>query len=105
MKELRAEVYGRVQGVGFRDSIKRFADSAAIKGFVMNKDDGGVSILAQGEEKKLRELIFEIEKGPGFSKIDSMSYNFCDIGKEYPDFSVIRQSGIILDKAKSLLNL
>ena len=105
MKELRAEVYGRVQGVGFRDSLKKFADGVALKGFVMNKDDGGVSILAQGDEKHLRELIFEIEKGPGFSKIESMSYNFCDMGKEYPDFSVVRQSNIIFDKAKSLLNL
>lgn len=105
MKEARIEVKGRVQGVGFRDSVKRQADNLELNGFVMNKDEGNVSIIAQGNEKRLEDFILFVQKGPGFSKIDGLSYKILEIGKEYPDFRIIRDKNFIFDKAKSLLNL
>ena len=81
MKEVRIEVYGRVQGVMFRDNVKKLSDSLKLKGFVMNKEDGSVSILAQGDKNSLSQLVLFVQKEPGFSKIESMSYIFSDAEK------------------------
>ncbi len=42
-------VHGFVQGVGYRDFVKRLADSMGIKGSVKNQDDGSVLIVARAE--------------------------------------------------------
>jgi undecaprenyl diphosphate synthase len=104
-KEVRIEVTGRVQGVLFRDNVKGFADEFELKGFVMNKEDGGVSILAQGSDKELEGFVDFVQKNPGFSKIDGLNYKRCKVGKEYPDFRIVRENNIFVDKAKSLIHL
>ena len=104
-KEALIEVGGRVQGVGFRDSVKNFAVGLELKGFVMNKEDGSVSILAQGDEKSLESFISWIQKEPGFSRIESLNYKIGSIGKEYPDFRIVRNKNFVVDKVKSLINL
>ncbi len=105
MKELRIEASGRVQGVNFRNKINNFANNLKLKGFVMNKEDGSVSIIAQGSEESLQDFFSFIQKNPGFSKIESLNYRFCELGKEYPDFRIIRKKSYLLDKAKSIINL
>ena len=105
MKEINIEVRGRVQGVGFRDSVKSFADSIGIKGFVLNNKDGSASILAQGEDKKLENFFVQVQKNPGFSKIDGLNYKKGNVGKEYPDFRIVREGSFFYDQAKSLMNL
>ena len=105
IRELRIEVYGRVQGVGFRDSVRRFANSFGLKGFVMNNEDGSVAVLAQGSEKVLEELISFIQKEPGFSKIGGLNYRIEEMRKEYPDFRVVREKNFIFNRARSLTNL
>ncbi|MHB1830504.1 MAG: acylphosphatase [Candidatus Micrarchaeaceae archaeon] len=46
-------VHGFVQGVGYRDFVKRLADSMGVKGSVKNQDDGSVLIVASAERKLL----------------------------------------------------
>ena len=46
-------VHGFVQGVGYRDFVKRLADSMGIKGSVKNQDDGSVLIVARAEKRLL----------------------------------------------------
>ena len=52
MEELEVKVSGRVQGVGFRYTIKKFADLSGLKGYIENKNDGSVEILVQGREAR-----------------------------------------------------
>ena len=44
MKTIKLEVYGLVQGVGFRFMTKKLADELGVKGIVMNRNDGSVYI-------------------------------------------------------------
>lgn len=65
-------VYGRVQGVGFRYSAVRVAQSHGIKGFVKNLPDGSVLIEAEGSEKQLNTFLVWCRKGPGLSFVESV---------------------------------
>jgi len=104
-EEIEIEVRGRVQGIRFRKMIKRFADSTDLKGFVMNKKDGSVLTIAQGTEKDTSGLLIWIQKNPGFSKIESLSYKKRNAMKDYPDFKIIKEKNFLVDKAISIINL
>jgi acylphosphatase len=57
-------IEGRVQGVWFRDSTRREAVSLGVLGWVRNRPDGTVEVLAEGPEDKVRELITWCNHGP-----------------------------------------
>ena len=68
-------VYGRVQGVWFRDSTRREAQRLAIAGHAINLPDGNVEVLACGAPKALRELETWLHSGPplaSVSRVDSV---------------------------------
>ncbi len=47
---LHAIVSGDVQGVGFRAHTSRIARSLGITGWVRNREDGSVEVVAEGAE-------------------------------------------------------
>jgi acylphosphatase len=58
----RREVHysGHVQGVGFRDTVRRLALGIGVTGFVRNLDDGRVQLIAEGSRGDLTELLESI---------------------------------------------
>jgi acylphosphatase len=66
-------VSGVVQGVGFRYSALRTADSLGLKGWVRNVEDGRVEILAEGGSKAIEALLKWCERGPSRAKVDTIS--------------------------------
>jgi acylphosphatase len=56
-KRVGLKIYGKVQGVFFRDSSQRKAKELDLSGWIKNEPDGTVRITAEGEEKDLKELI------------------------------------------------
>lgn len=53
-------VHGFVQGVGYRYFVKKAADSLGVKGFVENKEDGSVLIVAESDAINLEKLESDI---------------------------------------------
>ncbi len=51
---------GRVQGVGFRFATHRIAQRHPVVGFVKNRPDGTVEVVAEGEEVGLCEFLDEV---------------------------------------------
>lgn len=51
---------GRVQGVGFRYTVKELARGFEVCGWVKNLPDGSVELLAAGEAGELADFIREI---------------------------------------------
>jgi len=49
--------YGQVQGIGFRDAAKMFAEKFNIFGWVENNDNGSVTLAAEGVEENIESLI------------------------------------------------
>lgn len=70
MVQLQIVVSGRVQGVGFRYFTQMKAVQYGINGWVRNRDDGSVEIMASGTEENLEQFASDIKKGNPFSKVD-----------------------------------
>ncbi|MBW2982383.1 acylphosphatase [Candidatus Woesearchaeota archaeon] len=87
-KRLHIIVSGRVQGVFYRLTTKRQAKILNLTGWVKNKDDGTVEIIAEGEEENLRKLIAWCRKGPLIARIDNLETKWKEYKKEFEYFSV-----------------
>jgi len=70
MQTVTAHVFGRVQGVFFRASVKKIADRMGVLGTVENLEDGSVCICAQGSRQLLEEFLRQIEASPGASQVE-----------------------------------
>ncbi len=73
MRKVRLEVYGKVQGVGFRFLSMLLAKELEIYGQVSNKADGSVYIEAMGENEKIETFINKIKASLGnASRVDEV---------------------------------
>ena len=72
MEEATCVIIGRVQGVMYRDFVRRNARKRGIAGFVRNRDDGAVVVVAEGERKKVETLIALLRRGPLLSRVDDV---------------------------------
>jgi len=52
---------GRVQGVGFRFSVKQLAKGFEVTGWVRNLPDGRVELQVMGEEEEVKEFLQELQ--------------------------------------------
>ena len=65
MVQLQVVYHGRVQGVGFRATVRDAARSFRVAGWVRNEDDGTVTLTAQGDEFEVQGLLEEIQRRMG----------------------------------------
>jgi acylphosphatase len=72
----------RVQGVFFRASTRRVAESLGITGHAINLPDGNVEVLACGESEALDKLGEWLHDGPPHARVDEVSAR--DIEQESP---------------------
>ncbi|MGA7740372.1 MAG: acylphosphatase [Polyangia bacterium] len=63
-RRLRAVVLGSVQGVGFRATTLDQARRLGLAGWVRNRADGTVEVLAEGAEPKLNLFLAYLRRGP-----------------------------------------
>jgi DNA ligase D-like protein (predicted 3'-phosphoesterase) len=61
---IRAVVSGTVQGVGFREEIRRLGARLGVLGWVRNVDDGTVAVHAEGPSAAIDELVRFLADGP-----------------------------------------
>jgi acylphosphatase len=86
----RAHVFysGSVQGVGFRYTVQDIAVNLDIYGWVKNLKDGRVEIVAEAEEKNLKEFLDKISKGPLGRYIKDADAVWEKPSKEFNDFDI-----------------
>ena len=65
-------VIGRVQGVGFRDSLRAQALRHRIRGWVRNRRDGSVEAVFQGEAAAVEALLAWTRRGPPAARVDEV---------------------------------
>ena len=70
MVRRRVIVHGRVQGVFFRDTVRRRAESLGVAGSATNRADGAVEAVFEGAEEDVAVLVDLCRRGPGRAAVD-----------------------------------
>jgi acylphosphatase len=66
----RVVVHGSVQGVFFRDSTRRRAESRGVTGWVRNCPDGTVEALFEGDPDAVDALVAFAREGPRGAQVE-----------------------------------
>jgi acylphosphatase len=72
-RRLIAQVFGRVQGVGYRAMVLSEARQLGLAGWVRNRVDGSVEILAEGPKSKLTLFLAVLHRGPTFAQVTNLT--------------------------------
>jgi acylphosphatase len=68
----RVIVRGRVQGVFFRESVRRLAQQRDVAGSVANRRDGTVEAVFEGEPAAVERLVDFCREGPRGAQVDGV---------------------------------
>lgn len=71
-RAVRLMVGGHVQGVGFRWWVVGEARALGVDGWVRNRRDGRVEVLAVGEDRALDRLTSALASGPPGARVTSV---------------------------------
>ena len=66
-------IYGQVQHKGFRFTAMQVAYQRGIRGFIQNRKDGSLYLVAEGEEDKLTGFIEWCRIGPIWAKVEDVT--------------------------------
>ena len=80
MVRRRLVIHGRVQGVFFRDTLRRLADRADVAGWARNTEDGTVEAVLEGEREAVERLVAFAGRGPEGARVDRV-----DVSQEEPE--------------------
>jgi acylphosphatase len=82
----RLKIYGRVQGVFFRESMRERAEQLKVTGWVRNCADGTVEAIAQGDAFAVGRLIEWAQRGPDAAKVDKVEIEIAEENVHYAIF-------------------
>ena len=87
-KQVVLKIYGRVQGVFFRDSTRQKAAELNLVGWVKNEPEGTIKIVAKGKEEKLKELIKWCYNGPRLAQVEKVDIEWQEATGQFEEFEV-----------------
>jgi acylphosphatase len=90
---LHAMVEGSVQGVGFRAFVQDQATRLGIVGWVRNRWDGSVEVMAEGERLQLEKLLTALYQGPRAAYVAGVAPTWLTSTGEFSSFQVRMTSG------------
>jgi acylphosphatase len=88
MKTLHLMIHGRVQGVFFRDSMRREAQWLSVSGWVRNRSDGTVEAMLHGTEEAVDALLRWAHRGPDRAQVDRVDVR--PVEGSFSEFVILR---------------
>lgn len=90
MSTTRAHVYvsGDVQGVFFRDTTRRRANSLGVTGWVRNLADGRVEAVFEGEAESVNHMLEFMRIGPPRAQVADVDVEYDDYTGDFDGFTV-----------------
>ncbi len=89
LKQIHIRVHGRVQGVFFRASAQREAKRLGLTGWVRNRKDTTVELVAEGEETGIKDLIAWAQTGPSAARVDKVDVRWRSFVGDFFDFRIV----------------
>jgi acylphosphatase len=68
-ERIRVRVHGRVQGVFFRDSVRREAARRGVAGWARNCADGTAEAVFEGPAEAMEAMVEFVRRGPGHAEV------------------------------------
>jgi acylphosphatase len=65
-------IKGRVQRVGFRFFVENAAQREGIHGYVRNRHDGSVEVVAEGDADAMQRFEMAVRRGPPGARVDDV---------------------------------
>ena len=72
MVRKRVVIHGRVQGVFFRDSLRRRAREHGVAGWAANRSDGAVEAVLEGSAEAVDRVLSFCESGPPHATVENV---------------------------------
>ena len=85
---LHVTIDGRVQGVGFRAFVLRKASELGVKGWVRNRRDGRVEVVAEAERTTLDKFLVALRRGPSAAMVTQVNPRWQNATGEFRRFDV-----------------
>lgn len=88
VRTVRFAVQGRVQGVGFRYFVGETARALGVVGWVRNRLDGSVEVLARADGERLERLAAALGEGPRLASVTAVRREDVDSTDELRGFRI-----------------
>jgi len=90
MQKVRKHVVisGKVQNVGYRQSVFYQAIALDIKGWVRNLYNGSVEAVFEGEEQSVYQIIEWCKEGPMLARVNHVEVQTQKSSEEFEDFKI-----------------
>lgn len=88
LQRVHARITGRVQGVSYRWTTQREAERLGLTGWVSNRLDGSVELVAEGPRQALETLLRWCQGGPPMAAVRAVEPAFTEATGEFPRFTI-----------------
>jgi len=75
--------------VYYRASAQREARRLGLTGWVKNRPDGAVELVAEGEEDEVKDLLNWAQRGPSTSRVDDVDARWRSYTGEFAEFRIV----------------
>ncbi|MBI1279418.1 MAG: acylphosphatase [Anaerolineaceae bacterium] len=87
-RRLHAKVFGHVQGVNFRYYTRLTASQIGVTGWVRNRSDGSVEVVAEGTALQIERLVQFLNVGPQAAAVTRVETDWLTATGEFADFQI-----------------
>jgi acylphosphatase len=87
-ERVRIVVRGRVQGVFYRATTQEKAIELGLTGWVRNRADGAVEVVAEGDREELNELVEWCKVGPKHAHVTDVEIRWEPYIGEFREFTI-----------------
>lgn len=82
-------VRGLVQGVGFRFFVFQYGTNLNLRGWVRNRYNGQVEVMAEGRKDILEAFLEKVKEGPQMAQVDGVDVDWYTPTNELPEFTIL----------------
>jgi len=88
-EKVRVLVYGKVQGIGYRSFVRKYAKMLGLKGYVRNLPENKVEAVFCGDKKDIERMIEIMKKNHPLAEVKDIKVEKIDIETNFSDFHII----------------